>query len=128
MEERSEMSTEIQRVTRLIVAAMQLSTDPLTAAGAANVASIALEDAEQAIHLARCVSAFTTDDALAIEMAEIAGESPKFAVSKVLLAHYAPEQLTGANADLEKRIWTSLYAGRRERSRVLQTLSRRSLI
>lgn len=123
-----EDSTELQRIVRLIVDAMQISTDRVTAAGAANVASLELADFAQGVHLARCIAAFTTDDALANDLAEIVGESPKFLVGKVLLANYAPEQCTGEHADLEKRIWTSLYAGRRERSRVQQTLARRSLI
>jgi len=123
-----EDTTELQRITSLIVAAMHISTDRVTAAGAANVPSFKLENFAQGIHLARCIAAFTTDDALAIELAEIVGESPKFLVGKVLLANFPPEQCTGENIDLEKRIWTSIYAGRRERSRVQQTLARRSLI
>ena len=123
-----ENSTELQRLSGLIVAAMHISTDRVTAAGVAYVPSLKLESFEQAVHLARCIAAFTTDDALANDLAELVGESPKFLVGKVLLANFAPEQCTGEHADLEKRIWTSIYAGRRERSRVLQTLARRSLI
>lgn len=123
-----EDTTEIDRITRLIVAAMHISTDRVTAAGAASVPSLKLASLAQTIHLARCIAAFTTDDALANELAEIVGESPKFLVGKVLLANFAPEQCTGEHADLEKRIWTLLYTGRRERSRVAQTLARRSLV
>lgn len=123
-----EDSTEIQRLSGLIVNAMQVSTDPVTAAGAVHVPSFKLESWVQAVHLARCIAAFTTDDALAGEMAEIVGESPKFLISKVLLAHYPPEKCTGEHTDLEKKIWTSIYAGRRERSRILQTLTRRSVL
>lgn len=123
-----EDNTELQRITRLIVSAMQISTDPVTAAGAAHVSSLDLQEHRQAVHLARCIAAFTTDDALAIEMAEIVGESPKFLIGKVLLVRYAPEQLTGEHADLEIRIWKSIYAGRRERSRVKDVLIRRSVI
>jgi len=123
-----EDNTELARITRLVIDAMQISTDRVTAAGAAQLASLELKDLAQALHFARCISAFTTDDALAIDLAEIVGESPKFLVGKVLLANYAPEQCTGEHADLERRIWTSIYAGRRERSRVQQTLARRSLI
>ena len=120
--------SECQRITRLIVDAMQVSTDPVTAAGAGHLASLELESPAQATHLARCVAAFTTDDGLASEMAEIVGESPRFLIGKVLSVNYAPEQRTGEHADLEKRIWTLVYAGRRERSRVLQTLTRRCVI
>jgi len=123
-----EESTELQRITRLIADAMSISTDPVTAAGAGNIPSLKLESHAQAVHLARCIAAFTTDDALATEMAEIVGESPKFLIGKVLLVHYAPEQCTGEHAALEQRIWKSLYAGRRERSRVRDVLTRRSLI
>lgn len=123
-----EDTTELARITRLVVDAMQISTDRVTAAGAAQLDSLQLQNFEQAIHFARCIAAFTTDDALATDLAEIVGESPKFLVGKVLLAHYAPEQCTGEHADLERRIWTSIYAGRRERARVQQTLARRSLI
>ena len=123
-----EDTTELQRITRLIVDAMRISTDPVTAAGAENVPSLKLESWAQAIHFARCVAAFTTDDALAIEMAEIVGESPKFLIGKVLLVHYAPEKCTGEHAALEQRIWKSLYAGRRERTRVRDVLMRRSVI
>lgn len=123
-----EDTTELQRLSRLIVDAMQISTDRVTAAGAANFASIGLKTFAQGIHFARCIAAFTTDDTLANDLAEIVGESPKFLVGKVLLANFAPEHCTGEYAELEKRIWTSLYAGRRERSRVQQTLARRSLI
>ena len=120
--------TEQQRITKLIVDAMRLSTDPVTVAGAENIASLNLESHTQAVHLARCIAAFTTDDALAIEMAEIVGESPKFLISKVLLVHYVAEKCTGEHAGLEQRIWKSLYAGRRERSRVQEVLARRSVI
>jgi hypothetical protein len=120
--------TELQRITKLIVDAMRLSPDLVTAAGAENVASLNLETHTQGVHLARCIAAFTTDDALAIEMSEIVGETPKFLISKVLLANYLPEKCTGEHAGLEQRIWKSLYAGRRERSRVQEVLARRSVI
>lgn len=123
-----EDSIEIARITRLILAAVQVSTDPVTAAGAANIASFKFENSAQATHMARCIAAFTTDDALAIELAEIVGESPKFMIGKVLLVHYTPEKCTGANAELEQRIWKLLYAGRRERARVKDVLTRRSVI
>ncbi len=123
-----EDSTELQRITRLIVDAMRVSTDPVTAAGAEHVSLLNLAQHKQAVHLARCIAAFTTDDALAIEMAEIVGESPKFLIGKVLLVRYAPDKLTGEHADLETRIWKSIYAGRRERSRVKEVLTRRSVI
>lgn len=67
-----------QRITRLIVNAMQVPTDAVTAAGAAFLASFELRTSVPAIHLARCVSALATDDALANEMTEIVGKSPKF--------------------------------------------------
>ena len=128
MENTAENTSELQRVSRLIVDAMRLSTDPVTVAGAENIPSLNLASHAQAVHLARCIAAFTTDDALAIEMAEIVGESPKFLISKVLLVHYLPEKCTGQHAELEQRIWKSLYAGRRERSRVKDVLTRRSVI
>ena len=121
-------NTELQRITRLIVDAMRLSTDPVTAVGAENVAALPLETPEQATHLARCIAAFTTDDALSADMIDLVGESPKFLTSKVLLANYAPEQCTGEHAELEKQIWRSLYAGRRERKRVAELLVRRCML
>ncbi len=124
MEERN----ELQRISGLIVAAMHISTDRVTAAGVAHVPSLKLESLAQALQLARCIAAFTTDDALADDLADLVGESPKVLAGKVSLATGAPEQCVGEHADLEKRIWTLIYAGRRERSRVLQTLARRSLI
>ena len=120
--------SERLRITRLIVDAMQVSTDPVTAAGAGHLASLELESPAQAIHLARCVAAFTTDDGLASEMAEIVGESPRFLIGKVLSVHHAPEQRTGEHADLDKRIWTLVIAWPPARSRVLQTLTRRCVI
>ena len=126
-----EEHNELQRISGLIVAAMHISTDRVTAAGVAHVPSLKLESLAQAVHLARCIAAFTTDDALADDFAELIGESPKVMVGKVSLVTGAPEQYSGENADfadLEKLIWTRIYAGRRERSRVLQTLARRSLI
>ena len=126
-----EEHNELQRISGLIVAAMHISTDRVTAAGVAHVPSLKLESVAQAVHLARCIAAFTTDDALADDFAELVGESPKVMVGKVSLVTGAPEQCSGENADfadLEKLIWTRIYAGRRERSRVLQTLARRSLI
>lgn len=123
-----EENTEIARICKSIVDAMRVSTDPVTAAGAENVVAFKLETLVQAKHVARCIAAFTTDDALAIEMAEIVGESPRFLIGKVLMARYAPEQCTGAHADLERQLWKSLYAGRRELSRVKQTLTRRNVL
>ena len=126
-----EEHNELQRISGLIVAAMHISTDRVTAAGVAHVPALKIENLAQAVHLARCIAAFTTDDALADDFAELVGESPKVMVGKVSLVTGAPEQCSGENADfadLEKLIWTRIYAGRRERSRVLQTLARRSLI
>ncbi len=127
-ESNARSAAETQRVIRLVVDAMRLSTDPLTAASAEMVASLDIAQHAQAIHLARCVAAFTTDDSLATEMAEIVGESPRFLIGKVLAVHYAPEQCTGGHAELEKLIWKRLYAGRRERSRVIEVLARRNVI
>ena len=120
--------TEVQNITDAVAGAMRLSTDPVTAAGAENVASLKFENAEQAMHLARCIAAFTTDDALADEMGEIVDESPAFLVSKVAAVRTELEEFKGPWAELEKRIWTLVYAGRRERSRVMQTLARRSVL
>lgn len=119
---------ELERITRLLSDAMHISTDPVTAAGAAHLSSLGLSTSEQGVHLARCIAAFTTDDALASDLAELVGESPKVLIGKVGLANQTPQPCAGELADLEKRIWTLIYAGRRERSRVQQTLLRRSLI
>lgn len=123
-----EDSSETQRITGLIVQAMQLSRDPVTAAGAVHVASLKIESPAQANHLARCIAAFTTDDALANEMEEIVDESPAFLISQVMAVRQELERFTGKYADLEKQVWTLIYAGRRERSRVMQTLARRSVL
>lgn len=122
---------ELERIIRLLSDAMHISTDPVTAAGAAHLASLKLAGWEQGVHLARCIAAFTTDDALAGDLAELVGESPKVLIGKVCLVNPAPTRCAGELtelAELEKRIWTLIYAGRRERSRVQQTLARRSLI
>ena len=125
---------ELLRITQMLSAAMHISTDPVTAAGAAHLPSLELSRWEQGVHLARCIAAFTTDDALANDLAELIGESPKVLIGKVGLANPAPQASAGESAEvtelteLEKRIWTLIYAGRRERSRVQQTLARRSLI
>ena len=123
-----ENNAEIQRITGLIVQAMQLSTDPVTAAGAAHVPSLGIGSLDQANHLARCIAVFTTDDALADEMEEIVDESPAFLASQVITLSHKLEKFSGKHADLEKQVWTLIYAGRRERSRVMQTLVRRSVV
>ena len=123
-----EDSTELQRISGLVVAAMQLSTDPVTAAGAVHVPLLKLANAEQAMQLARCIAAFSTDDALTNEMEEIVDESPAFLISKVMAVRSELKKFTGTYAELEKQIWTLIYAGRRERSRVMQTLARRSVL
>ena len=122
---------ELLRITQMLSAAMHISTDPVTAAGTAHLPSLELSRWEQGVHLARCIAAFTTDDALAGDIAELIGESPKVLIGKVGLVNPAPQASAGELtelAELEKRIWTLIYAGRRERSRVQQTLARRSLI
>ena len=124
MEDRS----EVQNITDAIAAAMLLSTDPVTAAGSVKVSALVLDNLDQARHLARCIAAFTTDDALADEMGDIVDESPAFLISKVESVRAELEKFKGLNAELEKRIWTLVYAGRRERSRVMQTLARRSVL
>lgn len=124
MEDRS----ETQKITAAIAQAMVLSTDPVTVAGAAKVSALALDDVEQAFHLARCIAAFTTDDALADEMGDIVDESAAFLVSKVASIGNKLESFSGPHAELEQRIWTLVYAGRRERSRVMQTLVRRKAV
>ena len=119
---------EVQNITDAIAAAMLLSTDPVTAAGSVKVSALVLDSLDQAMHLARCIAAFTTDDALADEMGDIVDESPAFLISKVESVRTELEKFKGPNAELEKRIWTLVYAGRRERSRVMQTLARRSVL
>ena len=120
-----EETAELERITQLIVDAMQISTDRVTAAGAVHVASLELTTLAQGVHLARCIAVFTTDDMLARDLAEMIGESPRVLIGKVGLVQ--PESLTEnvALADLENRVWTLIYAGRRERSRVAQALARR---
>jgi len=124
MEDRS----ETQNITDAIAKAMLLSTDPVTAAGSVKISTLVLENLDQAMHLARCIAAFTTDDALADEMGEIVDESPAFLISKVTAVRAELDEFKGPYAELEKRIWTLVYAGRRERSRVMQTLARRSVL
>ncbi len=118
-------SNEIARLRRSVVSAMQLSTDSVTAAGAASVESLPLETLDQAHQLARCIAAFTTDGSLADEMEEIVDESPAFLVSKVVSVRHGLEKFTGEHAALEEAVWKLIYAGRREKSRVLQVLARR---
>ena len=124
MEDRS----ETQNITDAIAKAMLLSTDPVTAAGSVKVSALVLENLDQAMHLARCIAAFTTDDALADEMGEIVDESPAFLIRKVAAVRTELDEFKGPYAELEKRIWTLVYAGRRERSRIMQTLARRSVL
>ena len=119
---------EVQNITDAIAAAMLLSTDPVTAAGSVKVSALVLDNVDQVMHLARCIAAFTTDDALADEMGDIVDESPAFLISKVDSVRAELEKFKGPYAELEKRIWTLVYAGRRERSRVMQTLARRSVL
>lgn len=116
---------EIQRIRGLVVGAMLLSTDSVTAAGAARVELLALSTLDQAHQLVRCIAAFTTDDALADEMERIVDESPAFLVSKVMSIRHDLEKFVGGHAELEEHVWKQVYAGRRERSRVMQTLARR---
>ena len=123
-----ENKAEIQRITGLVAGAMQLSTDPVTAAGAVHVPSLGIVNVDQAKHLARCIAVFTTDDALADEMEEIVDESPAFLASQVMALSHKLEKFTGKHADLEQQVWTLIYAGRRERSRVFKTLARRSVV
>jgi len=120
-----EDSNEIERVRRSVVSAMQLSTDSVTAAGAAGVESLVLATLDQAHQLARCIAAFTTDDALADEMEEIVDESPAFLVSRVMAVRHGLEKFIGEHAALEEKVWKLVYAGRREKSRVMQVLARR---
>ena len=119
---------EAQKITDAVSAAMLLSTDPVTAAGSVKVSALELDKLDQAMHLVRCIAAFTTDDALADEMGDIVDESPAFLISKVESVRTELEKFKGPHAELEKRIWTLVYAGRRERSRVMQTLARRSVL
>lgn len=119
---------EVQNITNAIAAAMLLSTDSVTAAGSANVSALTLDSLDQAMQLARCIAAFTTDDALADEMGDIVDESAAFLISKVACVKTDVESFKGPHGELEKRIWTLVYAGRRERARVMQTLARRSVL
>ena len=120
-----EDSNEIGRIRRSVVSAMQLSTDSVTAAGAAGIESLTLASLDQAHQLVRCIAAFTTDDALADEMEEIVDESPAFLVSKVMAVRHRLEKFVGQHAALEEKVWKLVYAGRREKSRVMQVLARR---
>lgn len=123
-----EDKNEIQRIRGLVVSAMQLSTDSVTAAGSVRIETLALDSVAQAQHLARCIAVFTTDDALADEMEEIVDESPAFLASKVMALRGELKKFAGEFAALEKSVWTLVYAGRRERARVMQTLVRRKAI
>lgn len=120
-----EDSNDIERIRRSVVSAMQLSTDSVTAAGAAGIESLTLASLDQAHQLVRCIAAFTTDDALADEMEEIVDESPAFLVSKVMAVRHGLEKFIGQHAALEEKVWKLVYAGRREKSRVMQVLARR---
>ena len=116
---------EIERIRSSVVSAMQLSTDSVTAAGAAGIESLQLQTLAQAHQLARCIAAFTTDGSLADEMEEIVDESPAFLVSKVISVRHGLDKFSGEHAQLEEAVWKLVYAGRREKSRVLQVLARR---
>jgi hypothetical protein len=120
-----EETAELERITQLIVDAMQISTDRVTAAGAVHVAALDLSTLAQGVHLARCIAVCTTDDMLARDLAELIGESPRVLIGKVGLAQPELPPEHAVFADLEKRVWTLVYAGRRERSRVAQALARR---
>lgn len=120
-----EETAELERITQLIVDAMQISTDRVTAAGAVHVASLDLSTLAQGVHLARCIAVFTTDDMLARDLAEMIGESPRVLIDRVSLALQEAPADDASLADLEKKVWTLIYAGRRERSRVAQALARR---
>lgn len=117
--------SEVEQIRTSVVRAMQLSTDSVTAAGAAGIESLRLETLDQVHQLARCIAAFTTDDALADEMEVIVDESPAFLVSKVAAVRYRLEKFVGEHAALEEQVWKLVYAGRREKARVLQVLARR---
>ena len=118
-------TAELERITQLIVDAMQISTDRVTAAGAVHVAALDLSTLAQGVHVARCIAVCTTDDMLARDLAELIGESSRVLIGKVGLAQNESLPEYAAFADLEKKVWTLIYAGRRERSRVAQALARR---
>jgi len=119
---------EEERITGLIFDAVKVSTDPVIVAGLSQFPALRLENPEQIMHLARCIAAFTTDDALFAELSEIVGETPAFMISKVGAIGNELVDFVGEHAALERQVWTSLFAGRRERSRVMQTLRRRSAL
>ena len=123
-----EQKNDLQRISSFVEAAMLISTDPVTAAGAAHLPLLKLTTVEQAMQLARCIAVFTTDDALADELEGLLDESPAFLASKVMAVRAKLEKFTGVHAELENQIWTLIYAGRRERSRVMQTLARRKVL
>lgn len=118
-------ASEIQRLRELTISAMQLSTDHLTAAGSDEVAAFPLASLAECRHLTRCIAAFTTDNDLVRELGEILGETTAAMIGKVESARFAPALCTGEHNALEKLLWTRLYAGRRERSRVVQMMTRR---
>lgn len=121
-------TTEVEQLIRQISEAVKVSTDPVAAAGLSQISSLAIENCEQAVHLARCVAAFTTDDGLFAELTEIVGESSPFMISKVAAIRNEFASFGGDYGVLEQQIWTRLFAGRRERLRVMQTLRRRSAL
>lgn len=62
---------------------------------------------------------------LARDFAEMIGESPRVLIGKVSLLEPETPTENAAFTDLERKVWTLIYAGRRERSRVAQALARR---
>ena len=121
-------TTEVEQLIRLITDAIKVSTDPVAAAGVSHIPSLALKTREQAMHLPRCIAAFTTDDGLFAELTEISEESPAFMISKVGVIRNDFSAFDGEYGSLEQQIWKLLFAGRRERERVMQTLLRRSAL
>ena len=63
-----ENPNEIRKITDAVAGAMLLSPDSVSAAGVTAIEALTLESMDQAMQLARCIAAFTTDDALADEM------------------------------------------------------------
>ena len=123
-----DQTQETQALAALIVDALKVSTDPIAAAGVAHLPALMTGGHDQLLQVARCLAAFTTDDGLFAELREIVDESPAFMVSKVSAVRSELTTFDGVFGTLEQQLWTRIFAGRRERSRVMQTLLRRNAI
>ena len=124
----AQQAQQAQHFAELVANALKVSTDPIAAAGVAHLPALAAGGHDQLKHVARCLAAFTTDDGLFAELSEIVDESPAFMVSKISAVRSELTAFDGRFGVLEQQVWTRIFAGRRERARVIQTLRRRSAV